>query len=104
MDGMARRAIAWLTAGLGTALVAVAGPLAEGVRLTADGAPIDGQIGHLVPAVADWNGDGRKDLLVGQFGGGKIRLYLNEGTDAAPVLKGSHYLSAGGAQISLPAG
>ena len=35
------------------------------------------------PAVVDWNGDGRKDLLVGAENG-RVRCYLNEGTDAEP--------------------
>jgi hypothetical protein len=58
--------------------------LGSGVKLEAAGKPIDVEVGHLVPCVADWNGDGRKDLIVGQFVGGKIALYLNEGTDKAP--------------------
>jgi len=33
----------------------------------------------------DWNSDGRKDLLVGDTWG-YVHLFLNEGTDAAPVL------------------
>jgi len=78
--------------------------LQKGVRVEADGKPIDAEIGHLVPCVADWNNDGRKDLLVGQFSGGKIALYLNQGTDAAPVFQKPEYLQAGGAEISLPAG
>ena len=35
----------------------------------------------------DWNNDGKKDLLLGkwQSTAGQVRLYLNVGTDAAPV-------------------
>ena len=76
----------------------------EGVRLEVDGKPIDIQIGHLVPTVTDWNGDGKKDLIFGQFRGGKIGLCLNTGTDAAPVFENLSYLRAGGTEISLPAG
>jgi hypothetical protein len=84
---------------------AATGPaLQKGVRVEADGKPIDGKIGHLVPCVTDWNNDGKKDLIVGQFGEGKIALYLNKGTDAAPVFPKAEYLEAGGAEISLPAG
>ncbi|MCX8036790.1 MAG: hypothetical protein N3D11_07010 [Candidatus Sumerlaeia bacterium] len=75
-----------------------------GVKIEAGGQPIDVEIGHLVPTVGDWNGDAKKDLVVGQFLSGKIRLYLNEGSDAAPVFKRFTYLQAGGAEISLPAG
>jgi hypothetical protein len=87
-------------------LVVWAGPpdLAPGVRLEAGGKPIDGEVGHLVPVAADWNGDGKKDLLVGQFGEGMIRLYLNQGTDAGPVFKEFSALEAGGKAIKLPAG
>jgi hypothetical protein len=76
----------------------------EGVKLKASGQVIDVDIGHLVPCVTDWNADGKKDLIVGQFSGGKIRLYLNQGTDSEPVFKEFTYLRAGGAEISLPAG
>ncbi|MHC5054817.1 MAG: hypothetical protein ACYTKD_08875 [Planctomycetota bacterium] len=93
-------------AGLGGLLLAFGASAAmrESVRLEADGEPIDVEIGHFVPTVTDWNGDGRKDLIFGQFRGGKIGLYLNRGTDAAPVFKDLSYLRAGGTEISLPAG
>lgn len=83
---------------------AAVGDLREGVRLEAGGEVIDVEIGHLVPCVTDWNGDGKKDLVVGQFSGGRIRLYLNRGTDSKPAFKDFEYLKAGGAEISLPAG
>ncbi|HPD14730.1 MAG TPA: hypothetical protein PLE19_07265 [Planctomycetota bacterium] len=84
--------------------VAATAAMAPGVKLEADGKPIDAPIGHLVPCVLDWNADGKKDLIVGLFQGGKIRLYLNQGTDAAPVFKDFSTLQAGGAEISLPSG
>ena len=76
----------------------------EGVKITAAGEPIDVPIGHLVPCVCDWNGDGKKDLLVGQFKSGAIRLYLNQGTDTEPVFGEFSFLQAGGRQIRLDAG
>lgn len=38
------------------------------------------------PATFDWNGDGKKDLLIGEFETGKcgVRIYLNVGTNDAP--------------------
>jgi len=39
-------------------------------------------------AVQDWDGDGKKDLLVGD-GAGYVNLFLNEGTDLAPVFSTS---------------
>ena len=77
---------------------------AEGVQIEADGKAIDARIGHLVPVAIDWNSDGKKDLLVGQFLGGKIHLYLNKGTDAEPKLTDAGELEAGGKVISLAAG
>ena len=84
--------------------VAVEPKLGEGVKLQAAGKPIDVEIGHLVPRACDWNNDGKKDLIVGQFKDGAIRLYLNEGTDAAPVFRESSVLQAGGKPIKLDAG
>ncbi len=54
--------------------------------------------GYSTPCVADWNGDGRKDLLVGYqatTAGGKIALYLNQGNDEAPVFAGFSRLKTG---------
>jgi hypothetical protein len=78
--------------------------LASGVRLQADGKNIDVRVGHLVPAVMDWNGDGKKDLIVGQFSGGRISVYLNKGSDKAPVFKDFSLLRADTKEIRLPAG
>jgi hypothetical protein len=35
--------------------------------------------GYACPCWADIDGDGKKDLLVGQFSGGKIRVFKNRG-------------------------
>lgn len=78
--------------------------LGAGTMIAVGKEPINIEVGHLVPCVADWDGDGKHDLIVGQFSGGKIRLYLNEGTNLEPVLGEFEYLSAGGKEISLPAG
>jgi hypothetical protein len=76
-----------------------------GVKLEAAGIPIDIEVGHLVPCVSDWNGDGKKDLLVGHFAGGGVQLYLNEGTHEKPVFnQAGKPLQAGGHPISLAAG
>ncbi len=53
------------------------------------------------PCAYDWDGDGKKDLLVGQFSSGKIHLLLNSGTDNAPVFSSKSFLQAGGADITL---
>jgi len=78
--------------------------LDAGRKIEADGRVIDAGVGHLVPCAADWNGDGLKDLIVGQFSKGKIRLYVNAGTAEEPVLEDAGFMQAGGAEISHPAG
>lgn len=60
--------------------------LAPAVRLEAAGKPIDTNIGHAAPFVCDFDGDGVKDLLVGQFGEGILWIYRNEGTNSQPKL------------------
>ncbi len=78
--------------------------LAAPVRLEADGKPIDTEIGHAAPFVADWDGDGKRDLLVGQFGGGVLWVYRNEGTDAAPRLAAGRKFKDGGEGGTVPTG
>ena len=78
--------------------------LQKGVKIQADGEDIDIEVGHLVPWTMDWNGDGRKDLILGQFNEGRIQLYLNHGTDAAPLLRDSGLVEAGGRPSRLDAG
>jgi hypothetical protein len=41
------------------------------------------------PRIVDWNNDGRKDLIVGSWGAcnNGLMVFLNVGTDAAPVFK-----------------
>lgn len=59
---------------------------------------------HSNPFVVDWNNDGLKDLLVGQFTYGYIWLYLNQGTDLNPVFNGGTMIQSGGAPITTTYG
>jgi len=55
--------------------------------------------GWRVPRAIDWDGDGDKDLLVGDDTG--IRLYQNTGTATAPSFAAGVRVQAGGADIAL---
>jgi len=59
------------------------------VAVTAGGKPIKSAFSPPLPApcVADWNGDGRLDLLIADLDGSVI-LYVNHGTRAAPQFNG----------------
>lgn len=67
-----------------------------------DGADTLDVIFYSAPIAYDWNGDGKKDLLVGQFYYGLISFYPNIGTDTQPRFDGFEYLTADGNIISLP--
>ncbi|MEO0019898.1 MAG: hypothetical protein ABIK47_04565 [candidate division WOR-3 bacterium] len=67
------------------------------------GVPID--VGYYgAPVMVDWNLDGAKDLICGQFSYGNIRYYQNIGPDTAPEFNGYELLRANGEVIQLPYG
>lgn len=72
--------------------------------INANGVPIELDLGHADPCVIDWDGDGLKDLLVGQYIGGKIRFYKNSGSNSAPVFTTYTFLQADGKDITLTSG
>ena len=55
--------------------------------------------GYAAPCWADIDGDGKKDLLVGQFNGGKIRVYKNLGDNKLAAPK---WLEANGKVATIP--
>jgi hypothetical protein len=91
---------------MASVLAADPGPtdLAPPVRLLAGGQPINVDVGHAAPFVADLKGDGTMTLLVGQFGEGKLRLYPNVGTKSAPKFDKFEWLQAGGKVATVPTG
>ena len=78
--------------------------LAPPVQVQAGGQPINVDMGHAAPFVADLKGDGNMTLLVGQFGEGKLRLYSNVGTRKEPKFDKFEWFQAGGKVVTLPAG
>jgi hypothetical protein len=78
--------------------------LAQPVRLEAAGKPIDTDIGHAAPFVCDFDGDGIKDLLVGQFGQGILWIYRNEGTNSKPELAAGVKFKDGKEDGRVPSG
>jgi hypothetical protein len=56
---------------------------------------------YSTPCVADWNGDGKKDLLAGYFYQGWIYFFVNSGTDQEPVFSDEDKLKSNGITISV---
>ena len=73
----------------------------EPVLVEDAGVPIDVSW-YAAPQMFDWDEDGKKDMVVGQFTSGYIRFYPNVGEDSAPVFSGFEYLRASGSIITLP--
>jgi len=69
--------------------------------LQAAGAPLAVPSQRASPVVRDFNGDGRKDILTGNYNG-ELLLYANVGTDDAPVFSGYTAVTANGVPIDLP--
>lgn len=71
-----------------------------------DAGRIDIQVpGYSVPSFVDWNNDNLKDLLVGEGGGdyaGKVRIYLNVGTESEPQFSDYFYVQSRGSDVAWP--
>jgi hypothetical protein len=64
--------------------------------------------GYSVPSLVFWDGDSLQDLIVGEGGGGiavgKVRVYLNIGTDCTPLFRSFFYVQSMGADLESPEG
>jgi hypothetical protein len=62
--------------------------------------------GYSVPSFVDWNNDKLNDLIIGQGGGdvnGRIRVYLNVGTESEPQFSDFFYVRSKGSDLTCPA-
>src|SRR5918992_2372355 len=86
--------------------ISQAGDFAKPYQLLSGDEPLDvGGIGYAAPFVGDFDMDGRRDLLVGQFRDGKMRIFLNKGTDQAPKFGADHIWFLDGAEAGrVPSG
>lgn len=77
--------------------------LAAPVRLEVDGEPIDSinDIGHSGPALHDLDGDGKLELLVGNFRG-HIDVFSREESSTSPSWKSEGRLQAAGENFAVP--
>ena len=76
--------------------------LAAPIRLEADGAPVDSgkYTAHSGPLFTDVTGDGKADLLVGNFRG-HIQVYANVGEASAPRFESRGLLQAEGKDLRI---
>ena len=94
----------YLLASLLAAAEPVAPDLAPPVQIHAGGQPINVDMGHAAPFVADLKGDGRLTLLIGQFGEGRLRLYPNVGTRTDPKFHKFEWFKVDGTVARVPFG
>jgi hypothetical protein len=91
-------------AGGSFSLAAQAGDLLAPFRVEANGKPIDMELGNAAPFITDFDGDGLFDLMLGQRGECKLRIYRNVGSNKDPRFGVSAFFKAGGVDASLPGG
>jgi len=53
------------------------------------------------PSFVDWNDDDRRDLVVGAYGG-RIHLFINEGTDTAPDFPSETFAQTTEGELTVP--
>ena len=87
-----------VAAGLAAALHAEPLMLQPAQRVYDGGAALNPG-GQAIPCMADWNGDGLPDLLVGYQPAFKVAVYLNSGSPTEPRFAGFTQVQAGGADI-----
>jgi hypothetical protein len=74
----------------------------DSVRIQAGSEDLKAGDNYSAPCVVDWNGDGRKDLIVGSDRVGGVYFYANEGSDDEPIFSAGIRMRADGSRISVP--
>jgi len=87
----------------GGGLLAAPPDLEAGVLIYDGAAPLSVNY-HSSVTIVDWNNDGKKDLVVGQFYYGNVWLFLNQGTNSAPLFDGGSLIESGGTEITTSYG
>jgi hypothetical protein len=76
------------------------------MEILAGGESIAAITGHAAPLVYDFNHDGNKDLIVGEYGSGedkgRARIYLNQGSNAKPSFTEFKYLESADGYAKVP--
>lgn len=72
-------------------------------RLQVDQNPVRATHGYAAPLLYDFDHDGARDLLVGQFGGGRLAIHRNLGNDVRPRYADASWFEVGGAIAKVPA-
>src|SRR5688572_22651262 len=73
------------------------------VHIKTETGPVDVErSGHAAPFVGDFDGDGIRDLLVGQYDHGRMRIYRNLGSNTEPRFTDFQWLKAGGKLAEVP--
>lgn len=57
-------------------------------------------VSNSAPVVVDWNEDGDLDMLLGNESPGNVRLYINDGSDSAPVFSTYSLIQNGSTAIT----
>ena len=84
----------------GSAALCSAAEFQPPVRLKAGDAAVRVEKpGYAAPCLADLDGDGKKELLVGQFANGKIRVFKHLGDEK---FSPGEWLQAGGEVAQVP--
>jgi len=73
------------------------------IQIQAGGEPVAVEApGFACPTLADVDGDGKRDLVVGQFSQGKMHFFKNTGTDTQPAFAKGDWIKTGDKPALVP--